>query len=182
MERSVKHFHVGVTVPTDAMDGHTHPSLGDRCLECRARTDSIRDRLVERSILAQLRTVPVSSCSREHLVRVHSEEYLNALQDACDAIGCNDDEYQLDDRLNRPDVFLSATSAQAAFEAAGAVVNLLKMVCENQLRRGFALVRPPGHHSKREGPEGFCLVNNLAVAAKAATEVYNLSKVMIVGK
>jgi acetoin utilization deacetylase AcuC-like enzyme len=49
-----------------------------------------------------------------------------------------------------------------------------------QVRNAYALVRPPGHHAERATPMGFCFVNNVAVAAAHALDVYGLERVAIV--
>ena len=66
-----------------------------------------------------------------------------------------------------PDTATSAGSSDAARLAAGSVVSLCEAVLAGQVRNGVALVRPPGHHAERDRAMGFCLYNNVAVAARA---------------
>jgi acetoin utilization deacetylase AcuC-like enzyme len=65
------------------------------------------------------------------------------------------------------DTATSAASSDAARLAAGSVVSLCEAVLAGQVRNGVALVRPPGHHAERDRAMGFCLYNNVAVAARA---------------
>jgi acetoin utilization deacetylase AcuC-like enzyme len=64
-----------------------------------------------------------------------------------------------------PDTATSAGSYEAARLAAGSLLNLCEAVLAGEVTNGFALVRPPGHHAERDRAMGFCLFNNVAVAA-----------------
>jgi acetoin utilization deacetylase AcuC-like enzyme len=79
-----------------------------------------------------------------------------------------------------PDTSTSADSWNAASRAVGGVLNLVEQVLRGELRNGFALVRPPGHHALRRRAMGFCLFNNIALAAKCAIENHGAKRVAIV--
>ncbi|RME25272.1 MAG: histone deacetylase [Deltaproteobacteria bacterium] len=79
-----------------------------------------------------------------------------------------------------PDTVTSAHSVEAARRAAGGTVELVKKVVEGGLSNGYALVRPPGHHAERARAMGFCIFNNVAVAAEYAIRHLGLSRVAIV--
>ena len=68
------------------------------------------------------------------------------------------------------DTYFSPESWDAALAAAGAAADLSTAVLDGQFRRGLALIRPPGHHAEADRAMGFCLFNNVAVAAAAARE------------
>ncbi|KZV15272.1 Arginase/deacetylase [Dorcoceras hygrometricum] len=78
------------------------------------------------------------------------------------------------------DTVLSPGSAEAALRAAGAAVAAVDAVLgDGHARRAFCAVRPPGHHATREQAMGFCLFNNVAVAAAHALAVHGLKRVAI---
>lgn len=64
-------------------------------------------------------------------------------------------------------VYLCKDSARAALVAVGSTVSLAKAIINKDVDNGFAIVRPPGHHAEHDHPMGFCVYNNVAVAAKA---------------
>src|SRR5262249_58681945 len=66
------------------------------------------------------------------------------------------------------DTFFSPGSWRAALAAAGSAIDLTRAVVDGRLRRGLAVVRPPGHHAEPDRAMGFCLFNNVAIAAAAA--------------
>ena len=78
------------------------------------------------------------------------------------------------------DTQTSPMSFQAALAAAGGMILLVQQILDGELDNGFALVRPPGHHAEADRAMGFCLFNNVAVAAAWALEKKGLSRVMIV--
>ena len=105
-----------------------------------------------------LRCLPRASLTREDAERVHHPMYLNRLER--EVAGRTD--------YRDLDTFHSPRSLDAAKAAAGGCVALTRAVAEGDLRAGLALVRPPGHHAEANTSGGFCLLNNVALAAAAA--------------
>lgn len=108
--------------------------------------------------------------SRGQLLRAHDERLLAAVLES-DPQGL----LQLD-----PDTVLSPQSAEAALRAAGAGVAAVDAVLAGRTRRAFCAVRPPGHHATADAAMGFCLFNNIAVAARHAVDRHGLERVAIV--
>lgn len=113
------------------------------------------------------RSMPPRAASREELARVHDPAYLDRIA------GTAGEAVMLDS-----DTFTSPESAGIALLAAGAAIQAAAHAVE-QREPAFALVRPPGHHAERDRAMGFCLYNNVAVAA-AAMLVRGLQRIAIV--
>jgi acetoin utilization deacetylase AcuC-like enzyme len=79
-----------------------------------------------------------------------------------------------------PDTYVGPRSFAAAVRAAGAVLTALDSVMQGESENAFALVRPPGHHAVAARAMGFCLFNNVAIAARYASSRYQLRRVLIV--
>lgn len=77
------------------------------------------------------------------------------------------------------DTVTSADSYEAALLAAGGLINAVDLVMEGTVKNAFAFVRPPGHHAEAGRSGGFCLFNNVAVAAAAARKKHGLKRILI---
>jgi len=64
-------------------------------------------------------------------------------------------------------IYLCRETARSALVAVGSTVALAKAIAKGTVENGFAIVRPPGHHAEHDRPMGFCIYNNVAIAAKA---------------
>jgi len=108
--------------------------------------------------------------SRGQLLRVHDDALLAMVLDTP-----VEHAIALD-----PDTVLSRGSAEAALRAAGAGVAAVDAVMAGDTRRAFCCVRPPGHHATGSVAMGFCLFNNIAVAAAHACDPHGLARVAVV--
>jgi acetoin utilization deacetylase AcuC-like enzyme len=106
----------------------------------------------------------------EQLARVHKPEYAAKLQAYCAAGGGRIEE----------DTVCSQRSSDVARLAAGAACDAVGKVIRGEDKQALCLVRPPGHHALRDAPMGFCLFNNVAVAARLAIREFSLNRVLIV--
>ncbi|MBF6621423.1 MAG: histone deacetylase [Patulibacter sp.] len=77
------------------------------------------------------------------------------------------------------DTIVSAGSWDAALHAAGGAVAVVDELCSGRARRAVSLHRPPGHHCETAQPMGFCLLNNVAVAARRARDAFRVERTMI---
>jgi len=130
------------------------------------RLSAILDALRESSL--DLEWHEAEASSRARLERVHPAEYLDRLEGISRRGG---------GRLD-PDTTMNAESWKAAVYASGAAVGAVERAMVNGA--AFAPIRPPGHHATRNRAMGFCLVNNVVVAAYAALDDLALQRVLIV--
>ena len=112
---------------------------------------------------------PRSAGSKE-LARIHDPGYIRLVGDTAGQA-----RVQLD-----PDTATSPGSYEAAIHGAGAAIQGVEAVVEGEARGAFALIRPPGHHAESAGAMGFCLFNNVAVAAAHAVEALGCQRVLVV--
>jgi acetoin utilization deacetylase AcuC-like enzyme len=106
--------------------------------------------------------------SDEELERVHDPRFLQRLRST------QNESYRVDG-----DTYLCADSVHVAELAAGGVVDLVDAVIDGPLAQGIALVRPPGHHASFDRASGFCILNNVAIAA-AHARARGLERIAIV--
>jgi len=137
--------------------------------ENRERLRSTWGLLQADGILAALLETPCTPASDEQLLRVHSRRHLSTVALAA----------QRNAHLDA-DTYVGSDSEQAARLAAGGLCNVVAAVLSGQADNGFALVRPPGHHATPERGMGFCLYNNVAIAARAAQVEHGVERVLIV--
>ena len=102
---------------------------------------------------------------------MHQPGYLDAVEEAAPTQGI----VHLD-----PDTAMNPHTLTAALRAAGAAVLATDMVINGDVKTAFCDIRPPGHHACRSRAMGFCLFNNVAVAAAHAMEQHGLERVAIV--
>jgi acetoin utilization deacetylase AcuC-like enzyme len=106
----------------------------------------------------------------EELERVHTSTHVGLVQRVAQSGGGHLD----------PDTYTSSRSFDAALMAAGGLVRAVEAVLAGEIANGFALVRPPGHHATPTRAMGFCLFNNVAVAARAALASGQVERILIV--
>jgi acetoin utilization deacetylase AcuC-like enzyme len=104
------------------------------------------------------------------LATVHGPEYIQSVKDFSAKGGGRLEE----------DTVCSVASFDVARLAAGAVCNAVERVVAGEDRQALCLVRPPGHHALAEAAMGFCLFNNVALAARTATALLGLDRVLVV--
>jgi acetoin utilization deacetylase AcuC-like enzyme len=138
--------------------------------ENQERLKAILRVLRERHMLERLSPVAAEPVSMERLERCHSRSYVEVVERVARSGGGHLDA----------DTYVRSRSYEAALMAAGGVVEAVRAVLDGEVENVFALVRPPGHHAMRSRGMGFCLFNNVAVAARYALAERGLERVLIV--
>jgi acetoin utilization deacetylase AcuC-like enzyme len=116
--------------------------------------------------LARVESPPAT---RGQVTAVHPERHVALIEAAAERGGAQIDL----------DTVVSAGSFAAALHAAGGAVALVDRLVEGSAPSGFSVHRPPGHHATRDQAMGFCLFNNVAIAAQHALDSHGLERVMI---
>ncbi len=133
------------------------------------RLTAIRD-LLKKEPIRGLRFARGKAATHKQLSRVHTTSYL-------------DDIYALRGQnawLDEDTTAVSAGSIEAAEVAAGTAIQAVEAVVSGSASSSFALVRPPGHHAEPVRARGFCLFNNVAVAAAHAQKALGCERVLII--
>lgn len=115
----------------------------------------------EEGLASRCARVPPRRATHEELARIHTPGHIREI----DATAGRQFT-QLD-----PDTYAGPESAEIARLAAGGLVELTAAVVSGEADSGIALLRPPGHHAEADRAMGFCLYNNVAIAARAAQEI-----------
>ena len=138
--------------------------------ECPARMHAIKDQLIASGLLDFLSHYEAPKASKEQLARVHNSDYIDSIFHQSPQSGL----MQIDD-----DTAMNPHTLSAALHAAGAVIKGVDLVMSGEMQNAFCNIRPPGHHAGRAGASGFCIFNNIAIAAAHAIERYGLQRVAI---
>jgi acetoin utilization deacetylase AcuC-like enzyme len=145
---------------------HDEPSH----VESAARMDAIMAALGTSGLRADLVELVPQPASEVQILAVHQRRMLEFVRAAA---------------IRGPqwlgaDTYIMPGSWEAARMAAGAAVTAVKAVLSGQASNAFALIRPPGHHATPSQPMGFCLLNNIAIAARHALDALEVERVAIV--
>jgi acetoin utilization deacetylase AcuC-like enzyme len=138
--------------------------------EAPERLEAVWRHLESTGMIHRLKQLPARPATAEELAAVHTADYLRVAE----LLGSNGGALDLD-------TVLSPGSWQAAVTAAGSAVAAVEAVTNGGVDSGcFLLSRPPGHHAFAERGSGFCLLNNIAIATRAALERLGLERAAII--
>ena len=140
-----------------------HPENADRLR-------AIISLLDQSIVLDRLTKISVSPASEKEVARIHTQQYIDQVRRLAERGGGHLD----------PDTYVTVHSYETALLAAGGLLALTRAVLDGQVTNGFALIRPPGHHATAGRGMGFCLFNNIAIAAADALTNTDVKRVMIV--
>lgn len=143
--------------------GPNHPERPERY-------DAVTEALTRAGLAGTLPRIEPRSASEEELALCHDRPYIQLARNEV-AGGARE--------LTTGDTTVCADSYEVAALAAGGVLNAVDAVFSGEARNAFCAVRPPGHHATPDRGMGFCLFNNVAIAARYAQRKYGVERVLI---
>jgi len=146
------------------LEGYEH-------VEHPGRLKAILDRLENCPLTPRLEFITAEPADTEWLKLVHDGQYIESI------LGLEIDSAVV---LDQGDTVATPATPEAAVYAAGAGVQAVRMVLDGKLERAFCAVRPPGHHAESDWAMGFCIFNNIAVAAAYLVEKAGLKRVAVI--
>lgn len=135
-----------------------------------ARFDAVLGALEQNGLLDAVLRIPSRPAIEDEIALCHTRRYIEtARRDILSGAA----------ELSTGDTNVSAQSWEVALAAAGGVLNAVDTVVQKRARSAFCVVRPPGHHARPDQGMGFCVFNNVAIAARYAQRRHGLEKVLI---
>lgn len=135
-----------------------------------ARLQAIQRQLQESGLVKQLLCLDATPATRAQITRVHPEAHVARIH----ALAPQEGRADID-----ADTSLCPHSLNAAYLAAGALVQGVDAVCKGAVSNAFCAVRPPGHHAESATSMGFCVFNNVAVGVRHAQQAWGLGRVAV---
>jgi acetoin utilization deacetylase AcuC-like enzyme len=144
--------------------------MGDDHPESPQRIRVIYEMLEQEKIFSSFPIVEPRPAKHEEVALIHTREYIRQIEGTAGR-----DRVYLD-----PDTSTSPRSYEVSLLAAGGLLEAADRIMEGKIQNGFALVRPPGHHAEASQARGFCIFNNIAIAAQYLIEKWKLRRILIV--
>ena len=144
--------------------GPAHPERPERI-------PAVQRALAAAQLVEQCAIIEPAPVDMSVVLANHSQTYVDRLQEHCRS-GKS--------RIDSADSAICPDSFDTARLACGAVIRAVDAVAAGDLKNAFCVVRPPGHHAERNCSMGFCLFNNIAIAARHVVQVHGIERVLIV--
>lgn len=134
------------------------------------RYDAVNAGLEREGLVRDATRIAPRPASEDEIAMCHTRDYIATVRRDISRGG---------HELSTGDTVLSARSLDVALEAAGGVMNAVDAVLEGRAKNAFCAVRPPGHHASPGRGMGFCIFNNVAIAARYAQRKHGVGRVLI---
>jgi len=144
---------------------HNQPSHPENA----RRLERILNVLEEKGVLERLTLLEPRPATEEELLQVHTARHIESVRQVAERGGGHMDA----------DTYVSPRSFEAAKMAAGGLIRAVEAVLAGDATNAFALIRPPGHHATPSRAMGFCLFNNVAIAARTALAMDGVRRVFL---
>jgi acetoin utilization deacetylase AcuC-like enzyme len=145
-------------------------TMGDHHPESPQRIQAIYEMLDEDKAFTSFPVITPRPAEQEEVAFIHTREYIERIKETAGR-----ERVYLD-----PDTSTSPRSYEVALLAAGGLLEAADRVMEGKIQNGFGLVRPPGHHAEASQARGFCIFNNIAIAAQYLIKKWDLRRILIV--
>lgn len=145
-------------------------NMGDAHPESPERIRAIYEMLEKDKALASLSVIPPRLATEKEVALVHTQEYVEQIKETAGR-----ERSYLD-----PDTSTCARSSEVSLLAAGGLLEAADWIMAGKVQNAFGLVRPPGHHAEASQARGFCIFNNVAIAARYLVEKWRLRRILIV--
>jgi len=148
----------------DHETGWGHPEQPERLVR-------IHKKISSAPYYKELVRIKPSPADIAHIEMIHSRDYIGRVKREIEqGVSC----------IDSMDTTVSSRSYEVALYAAGGSLNMCDAVMRDQAVNGFCAIRPPGHHAEKNYAAGFCIFNNIAIAARYLQRTYSLKNVAIV--
>jgi acetoin utilization deacetylase AcuC-like enzyme len=145
-------------------------NMGDAHPESPERIRAIYEMLEEEKRLASLALISPRPATEKEIALIHTQEYIEQIKESAGR-----ERVYLD-----PDTSTSPRSYEVALLASGGLLEAADGIMTGKVGGAFALVRPPGHHAEASQAKGFCIFNNVAIAAQYLIDRWGLRRILIV--
>lgn len=145
---------------------------GDGHPERPERYDAALHALEKAGLAASMARIPMRAATDDEILLCHTRGYLDTVKR---------DQAQTHSvrELSTGDTNIGPRSMEVALRAVGGVLNVVDAVMTGKARNAFCIVRPPGHHARPDQGMGFCLFNNIAIAARYAQRKHGIERALI---
>lgn len=136
-----------------------------------ARITKIMERFNEYSLIERMTKLPSREATTEELCLVHEWSHVNFIRKTANR---PKELHKLGQKFDS--VYLHPATYKCASLAVGSTLEVVDNVLNGNYRHGISVVRPPGHHAEADVPHGFCIFNNVALAAQDAIKNHGLKR------
>lgn len=186
LEQALSGLGLNLKTPIIAADGlrpglvydptMTKHEMASGHVECPQRISRIWSALEHENLVAACERIPCRLATRSELLSVHSAQHIATV----DSFASMAPEKLSEKAAEYNSIYLNEFSTECAYMSAGSLIELMEQVVQGRVHNGVAVIRPPGHHAEEDKCMGFCIFNNVAIAAKIAVEKLKLKKVLVV--
>jgi acetoin utilization deacetylase AcuC-like enzyme len=149
---------------------YTEHDMGAYHPETPKRIEAVYNMLEEEKSFSSFPVIEPRPATEDEIELIHTPEYVRMIKQTA-----GKERVYLD-----PDTSTSARSYEVALLAAGGLLKAADMIMGKKIQNAFALVRPPGHHAEASEARGFCIFNNVAIAAQYLINKHGLKRILIV--